>query len=111
MRVTAVVLALLATTACDRPPGYQGDGTLTDFGPATAHERYVIDLGSIDLSRPNRRSFKMPGLPQEEFTMGLRQVNVSAGCDATALGSIRVRLGVRTDDGAVIVAEEAPLSA
>jgi hypothetical protein len=53
----------------------------------------------------------MRGLPQAEFTVGLRQVNVSAGCDRAALGSVRVRLDMRTDDGAVVVAEEAPLNA
>ena len=109
--VAAVCVASLQVVACDRSPGYRGDGTLTDFGPSTAHGRYAIDLGPIDLSRPNQRSYKMLGLPQVEFTMGLRQVNVSARCDAAALGSVRVRLGVRSDDGVVIVTEDAPLSA
>jgi hypothetical protein len=102
--------ALLLTVACDRSPSYHGDGTLTDMGPSAAHERYVVDLGAVDLSGPNRRSFKMVGLPRVEFTMGLRQVNVAAGCDAAALDSVRVRLDVSSQDSAIVVAEEGPLS-
>jgi hypothetical protein len=107
----AICAALLQTAACDASHSYSGDGTFTDFGATTAIERYVIDLGPIDLSRPNRQSFKLRGLPAAEFTMGLRQINVSAGCDAAALAAVRVRLDVRTEDGAVVVAEEAPLMA
>jgi hypothetical protein len=106
----ALLLAFLPVAACDRSHGYRGDGTFTDFGPTAAHERYVLDLGPIDLSRPNRQSFKMIGLPPAEFTMGLREVNVSAGCDVTALASISVRLDLQVEDGAVVIAEQAPLS-
>ncbi len=87
-----------------------GCGRWAARGLGTAQDRYVVDLGRIDLSRPNRQSFKMRGLPSVEFTMGLRQVNVSAGCDATAFGAVRVALNVQADDGAVVVAENAPLA-
>jgi hypothetical protein len=106
-----ICLVLVLVAACDRSHRYRGDGTLTDLGPTAAINRYVVDLGPIDLSRPNQRSFKMVGLPPVELTMGVRPVSVSAGCDATALGSVRVRLEVQTEAGAVVVAEEAPLSA
>jgi hypothetical protein len=104
-----VCAAALQATAC--APHYSGDGTFTDFGPLTANGRYLIDLGPVDLSRPNTRSFRMRGLPSTEFTIGLRQVNVSAGCDGTALGAERVRLGVNAGDGTVVVSEDAPLNA
>ena len=112
-RITTFVIcaAALQVAACGQSPHYRGDGTFTDFGPQTAHERYVIDLGAIDLSRPNRQAFRMLGLPSVELTMGLRQVNVSAGCDAAALGAVRIRLDVDTEDGAVVISEEGPLSA
>src|SRR5437879_3170791 len=110
-RLTSFVIcaAVLQTTACS--PRYRGDGTFTDFGLQTAHERYLIDLGPIDLSRVNKQSFRMVGLPSTELTIGLRQINVSAGCDTVALGTERVRLDVITSDGAMVVSEEAPLSA
>ena len=111
-RITAIVIcaAALQATACDQEARYRGDGKFSDFGPQTAHERYVVDLGPIDLSRANKQSFKMLGLPSTELTVGLRQVDVSAGCDATALSSVRVRLEVRGADRAVVVSEEGPLS-
>jgi hypothetical protein len=110
-RISALVVcaAALHTAAC--APQYRGDGTFTDFGPQTAHERYLVDLGTIDLSRPNKRTFRMLGLPSTELTIGLRQVNVSAGCDAAALSAEHIRIGVNASDGAVVVSEEAPLSA
>lgn len=110
MLVPAMCVALLPMAACDLPHSYRGDGTFTDFGLGTATERYVVDLGPIDLSRPNQRSFRLLGLPSVEFTVGLRQVNVSAGCDAAALGAVHVRLEVKAGDGAVVVAEDGPLS-
>jgi len=102
--------AILTLTACEGSPNYHGDGTFTDAGPTTAHERYVVDLGRIDLGSPSHHSFKLIGLPATEFTMGLRQVNVSAGCDASAVSSVRVRLDVKTDNGSVVIAEEGPLN-
>ena len=102
---------ILATSfllaACEH---YRGNGILTDAGVGTAGFRYVVDLGAVSLSNPNRRSFKMVGLPATEFTIGLRPVNVSTGCDASSLYSTRVRLNIQADDGSVVVAEEGPLS-
>jgi len=89
----------------------KGDGKFTDFGPLTAIDRYLVDLGPIDLSRANKRSFRMLGLPSTELVIGLRQVNVSAGCDAAALAAERIRIDVTTSDGVAVVSEEAPLSA
>lgn len=103
--------ALFLLVACNRSPNYHGDGTLTDFGIEAADERYVLDLGLVDLSRLNRRSFKLAGLPAVEFAMGLRQVNVSAGCAAAALNSTNVRMHVQAEDGQVVIDEEGPLSA
>jgi hypothetical protein len=108
--VPAICFALLPIASCDRSHGYRGDGTFTDFGPATAIDGYVVDLGRIDLSRPNQQSFRLWGLPGVEFTVGLRPVNVSAGCDAMALRLVRVRLEVKSGDGDEVVDEDGPLS-
>lgn len=109
--LSATCAGALLLGACDRTHGYHGDGTLSDMGPAAAHERYVVDLGVIDLSRPGSRSFKLVGLPSVEFTIGLRRVNVSDGCDAGALGRVDIRLRVQTKAGAVVIDEEGALSA
>lgn len=102
-KVLAIAFALLV--GCDAASRYRGDGTLHDAGFATAHERYVIDLGAVDLSSPKRQTFNMAGLPGVEFTAGLRPVDVSGGCDARALSEVDIRLSIRTEDGATVVDE------
>jgi hypothetical protein len=109
--VFAICAAALQVAACDQTSGYRGDGTLTDFGATAAHERYLVDLGVVDLSHPNEQAFRLLGLPATELTMGLRPVNISAGCDAAAVRAVRVRLVVSSHDGAVVIFEEGPLSA
>jgi hypothetical protein len=109
IKALVAYVAALQVTAC--APQYSGDGTFTDFGPLSAHERYLVDLGPVDLSRSNERTFRMLGLPSTELTVGLRQVNVSAGCDAAALAAERVRIAVVGGDDAGAVSEEAPLGA
>jgi hypothetical protein len=105
---TAFILSTsLVLCACDH---YRGDGTLSDAGIGTADERYTVDLGVVTLGSLSQQSFNMAGLPPTEFTMGIRPIYVSAGCDATALSSTRIRLDVHAEDGSVVISEEGPLS-
>ena len=109
VKVPATCVALLLMVACDQS-GYRGYGEFTDKGAGTAHERYTVDFGPIDLSKPNHKAFRMVGLPSVEFTMGIRPVNVSSGCDAGALSAISIRLEVQTENGAIVMHQEGPLS-
>lgn len=49
---------------------FRGDGTFVDHGSSAARERYVLDLGLIDLTAPGSRSFTFRGLPREVFWVG-----------------------------------------
>ena len=89
--------------------GYRGYGEFTDNGASAATQRYVVDFGKIDLGKPNQKAFRMAGLPHVEFTMGLRPVNVSASCNDVALSKVNIELQVQSGDGAVVIAEDAPL--
>ena len=51
---------------------YEGDGVFTDRGRPVAHERYVLDLGPVQLRKPWRREYALADLPTEEFTVGLQ---------------------------------------
>lgn len=104
----ACLLAALVP-ACDASSSYHGDGTFSDKGPGAANERYAVDLGVADLSRPSHLSFKLAGLPPVEFTLGLRPVNVSNGCDASALKAVMVHARIQGQDGGAIVDEQSPL--
>ena len=72
---TAVIGALCLVGGCEQSR-YQGDGTLSDAGPFAANDRYVLDLGPFDMSRPNQKSYEMSGLPETEFTVGIDVTSV-----------------------------------
>jgi len=64
------VLALLLAAGCYEAR-YSGDGKLTDDGPFAASERFVLDLGELNVTQPNTRTYRMASLPQETLTLGL----------------------------------------
>lgn len=105
----ACAIALLVT-ACDLSTGYRGYGTFSDMGAGATTERYAVDFGPVDLGKASEKTFKMAGLPPVEFTMGLRPVKASTTCDAAAVNTVSVRIDVEIEDGAVVMAEEGPLS-
>lgn len=67
-----VTLAVLCGCAPEQlHQGYQGDGRFVDHGSRAAAERYVVDLGDLDLATAREHEFTMSGLPPAEFTVGL----------------------------------------
>jgi hypothetical protein len=106
----AVCAVSLQGAACGQVH-YKGDGTFTDHGPLTSHERYIVDLGPVDLGRAGHETFRMLGLPSAELTLGLRPITSTAECNTRALDAVRVRLTVGTSGGATIISEQAPLGA
>jgi len=106
-KLATVCCAALLAVACSS--GYRGYGEFTDNGAGAAMERYMVDFGKVDLGKPNQKAFRMAGLPHVEFSMGLRPVNVSASCNETALSKVNIELQVQSEDGAVVIAEDAPL--
>lgn len=102
-------VALLIMPSCSSLSGYSGDGHFVDHGWLSP-ERYVLDLGPIDLSRPGRYSYRFSGLPSERMTIGLEIVEAE-GTDSPPRPShpARVRVLLRTADNQIVVAEEAAL--
>jgi hypothetical protein len=66
------IVLFISIAGCSGSASYRGDGKLVDRGISTAHERYVLDLGVVDLGSQSRREYKLAGLPGEEFTVGIR---------------------------------------
>jgi hypothetical protein len=66
-----VAAALVVLGACSHADNYKGDGVLIDRGPLAATDRYILELGSVDLSKEGRHKFRVEGLPAEEFVVGL----------------------------------------
>jgi hypothetical protein len=61
---------------------YSGDGTLLDNGVTAATDRYVLDLGVIDLTRRENKTFRIAGLPRSNFVVG---IEINAAADELAL--------------------------
>ena len=51
---------------------YTGDGNFTDYGRKAGILRFVLDLGSVDLSEARVSKFELKGLPEVEFVCYLR---------------------------------------
>jgi hypothetical protein len=60
---STLAVSVMSLSGCYRVSQYSGDGQLTDNGRFAATDRYVLDLGPIDLTRPGMRTFRLSGLP------------------------------------------------
>lgn len=69
MRTLGVVACFLLI---DPAIAHEGDGKFVDRGATTAHNRFQLDLGPIDLERAGTREFRFSALPKAEYTFGLR---------------------------------------
>ena len=68
----ALILAMvLMLGGCFRGFLYDGDGRFVDHGPTAAAERYLLDLGPVDLATKSERRYSMAGLPPVEMVVGL----------------------------------------
>jgi len=59
------------TFACSSARDYSGDGKLVDNGMFAATDRYVLELGSISLKSPGRRTYRIENLPATPFVIGI----------------------------------------
>ena len=54
------------------PVSYRGDGKFVDTGPEAGIDRFVVDLGDVDLTSDGRYSCELRGLPKAHFVAHLR---------------------------------------
>jgi hypothetical protein len=69
-------------SACYRVSEYSGDGHLVDNGFFAATDRYVLNLGPIDLTHRRATTFQIANLPETNFVVGL-QISVGPEHRAT----------------------------
>jgi hypothetical protein len=74
MLVGIVIIAIL--THCYSKSHYSGDGELIDNGPLAATDRYVLDLGVVELNKKGSYTFKIENLPTVNFVIGI-EIQVS----------------------------------
>ena len=99
-------LAALSLTAVIVGCEYAGDGQLTDHG-FIAHQRYVLDLGPVDLSQRSQQSFKMANLPSEGFTFGLQLAGTNWN-ESAVQATVRLLLVNEKDQVVFDVTESLP---
>ncbi len=68
--IVATLFAVPALSLGDRD-SYSGDGKFEDRGSKTVLNRYVLDLGKIDLQKSGTHEFKLSGLPEKKFVAGI----------------------------------------
>lgn len=103
--IAGTSLLLLACTA-----EYTGDGTFVDHGAMTARERYVLDLGPVELTQLSQYRYRLVGLPDEEMVVGIEVIEAEPNIDTRPNHPARVRLKVEARDGPVVLLEEAPMN-
>ena len=91
-------------------PRYEGDGRFIDRGIGTASERYVVELGPLDLTKTGTSHYHMAGLPSiREMTIGLRLV-APDGISFNGLDAIVNMTLKQVGSEAVFIADKGPLN-
>jgi hypothetical protein len=84
-RLFSYLLSMTALSACSASSTYSGDGRLIDNGITAANDRFVVELGYVDLTRPGSKTFRIAGLPKTNFVVGIQvPIAVLHGMDAPA---------------------------
>lgn len=66
-----MVVPIVFFTGCYRVSHYSGNGQLIDNGSLAATDRYVLNLGSIDLTQRGTKTFRIANLPEASFVTGI----------------------------------------
>jgi len=112
-RKGAVVLILILLCGACQQSSYTGDGTLTEDRLSPSRQ-FVLDLGSIDLSKPSSTTYRVAGLPNTAFTLGLEIVPRPPRRGRSLYGvrpiSVTVRVTLVDEHGRLVIDESGPLS-
>ena len=106
---STAVLIMLA--GCYHASSYAGDGRLIDNGASAATDRYVLNLGSIDLTQRGTKTFQIANLPEANFVAGLEIVAPDNNIIERRAANPTVAIELTSLDGKVLFARQAPLDA
>jgi len=102
-----ILMVAIYVAACNRSLLYRGDGHLSDAGIGAAADRYVLDLGHIDLTNRGEYRFLLAGLPSTTMTIGF-QVGPSFAGEKTWQTKpldARVEMKLNREDGSLVIIE------
>ena len=108
IRYGALAFSILLT-ACS--PQYSGDGVLSDAGVFSA-DRYLLDLGPVDLAHSNETTYRLSNLPEERFTLGLLISGTTGSEPLYFAKPLRtpIRIEMRNERGELVMAASGALS-
>ena len=91
---------------------YSGDGRLRDKGPFEGLNRYVIDLGPVDLRRAKTYSYQLRNFPRVEMMVGFDVILEDDRSVARPHRPITavVALQLQAPDGSTLIHETSPLN-
>jgi hypothetical protein len=69
-----ILIAIISSCSCVNQ--YSGDGQLIDKGPFSATDRYILNLGEIELKNPSLKLYRLENLPAANFVVGM-EIRVS----------------------------------
>lgn len=89
---------------------YQGDGKFVDRGPFEGTDRYVVDLGVVDLGKAGQYKYVVGNLPPVQFFAGLEILENKPNVprQRPPHGG-RIRLLLETENGQRVFGVDAPL--
>jgi hypothetical protein len=104
-----MIAAILA--GCYRASHYTGDGQLTDNGTGVATDRYVLNLGAIDLTQRGTKSFQLAGLPPENFVVGL-EISTPDDTNVIEKKAVKATISMKLagPNGEILFTRSAPLN-
>jgi hypothetical protein len=103
------LFSIFHLAGCDS--SYKGDGKLSDAGYFAAKDRYVLNLGDINLWKNEEYQFNIINLPDENFVLGFRASNQSITANDPSQ-DIRDKVNIKivvTDQGGFEVINESAL--
>jgi hypothetical protein len=106
-----VVIPFVFLSGCYRVSHYSGDGQLIDNGSTAATDRYVLDLGPINLAQPGKKTFRLENLPKENFVTGV-EMSVSPedrAANETRRANPTISLELSGPDGTVLFTKKSAL--
>ena len=91
---------------------YTGDGNFTDYGRKAGIFRFVLDLGSVDLTEATVSKFELKGLPEVEFVCYLRvhhPLPTLGQPKGFGAGNLVVGMSLEKENGTQVFSEKARL--
>lgn len=110
-RYMRILLIASVVAGCNGVSQYDGDGVLVDQGRFAATDRYVLELGTVNLGQSNVISYRISGLPEANYVVGF-EVPMEVTPDNTRNIGLQypiVSVSLRGSKGQIVFASEGRL--